>query len=829
MQGYNPPSNLPVTNTWKDFSWDFTNRNLYKGTKDFNSAYWSSGSTAFTVCDDDSNFMRGTITGVYPNSPSTTTSLQGFDFSDPSKTWTISALFKGTAANQLVGITVSGSRINWQPQTITNGSYTTISWTFSGDSNALMYFRFESSNATSSNPIYFYKVKIEENITATPWTSAPEDPHNDVTLNNFAYNTNSGWIQDSNGYGLILDSVDDYGSTGTITISHPFNIINTITLEAFVNLADTLPMAVPRNIISRGNDAYRFRIETNGKMGFLVKDSTTTFTSTISSVTIPTNQLVHICATFNTSTHSVNFYINGALVDTQTNATNNIATTTTPVYIGTHIGASEYWKGIIYSARIYKRVLSNSEILTNYTSTTIGDSYIKDSSLVLDLNANKNTKIYGQTDQQGGTSMAIATGQITIIDYNDALSLTGYITSNIQKTQMYNPDNNSYTPDWTASPYLVLTPSLFILGNSSDIITNTAVTSVTWYKVLSGTETAITADSTHTYSGTKNQILTVKSNETAGLPGIDYMCKVIYHDASTNLDLTIKIPISFSRVVNGGGIADAVAWLPNGNIFKNGNTNSLTAQCDLWRSSIIDSTNVTYRWFVQDATIFSPTTLTAAAAAAATSVTVASASGMTVGQSIIIGTASPVNITAINTNTLTLSAGLSAAQSSGATVKAANYDVDAGSGWRLIPSDITNNITGVTTNVITVYNSYVTDIATFECIIKDTDSTSNSYNKCFKDTVTFIDQTDPIQITIASSGGDVFKNGSGSSTLTARVYQAGQEIDTGGTKYTYTWSVFDQNGNVSTFNGGASTKTGKSITVGDLDVNVKATFSVSIS
>lgn len=44
--------------------------------------------------------------------------------------------------------------------------------------------------------------------------------------------------------------------------------------------------------------------------------------------------------------------------------------------------------------------------------------------------------------------MSKAQGQFTIIDYNDALTLTGYIGSNLAKTQMFNPDNNTYTPNW---------------------------------------------------------------------------------------------------------------------------------------------------------------------------------------------------------------------------------------------------------------------------------------------------------------------------------------------------------------------------------------------
>lgn len=427
--------------------------------------------------------------------------------------------------------------------------------------------------------------------------------------------------------------------------------------------------------------------------------------------------------------------------------------------------------------------------------------------------------------------MSIATGQFTIIDYNDALSLSGYISSNVAKTQMFNPDNGSYNPNWSASPYLILTPSLFILGTATDIIANSAVTSVTWYDVTGASEVEITAGATHVFSGTKNQILTIKANEAAGLPGKDYMCKIIYHDLSTGLDLTYKMSISFSRVINGGGIADAVAWTPNGNVFKNNDVSSLAAQCQLWRGSLIDTTNITNRWFIQDANVFIPTTLSVAAALSATSITVASTTGMVVGQSILIGTASAVTITAINTSTkvLTLSAGLSAAQAIGVTVKHANYDTDAGAGWRLIPADITNNITGVATGTITLYPAYFTDIAVLMCVVKDTDSASNTYNQCFKDTVTFVDQTDPFQVTITSSGGDVFKNGVGSTTLTAKIYQAGAEVDATGTLYAYTWTIYDQNGVLTTFNGGAASKTGKTLAVGDADVNVKNTFSVTVS
>lgn len=357
--------------------------------------------------------------------------------------------------------------------------------------------------------------------------------------------------------------------------------------------------------------------------------------------------------------------------------------------------------------------------------------------------------------------MAIATGQFTIIDYNDALTLTGYIGSNKPKTQMFNPDNNSYTPDWSTAN-LVLTPSLFKLGSATDIITSAEVQSIDWYDVSNGTETLITANASYAIGASKPKALTVKTNVLAGLPGKDFMCKIVYRDVTTGLDLTYKMSISFSRVVNGGGIADAVAWCPEGNVFKNGTVTSLKAQCDLWRGSVIDNTLVTYQWYQQD--------------------------------------------TAVST------------------------DQGGGIGWRKL-TEVAGTTTGVTSNSLTVFPSAVNVYAVFKCLIKDTDTNSNTKDQTFMDTVTFADQSDPMQVTITSTGGDIFKNGIGSTVLTAKVFQAGNEIDSAGTKYSYKWFKYKSDNTLDTNFGGTGInfKTGKTLNVGDADVDVKATFIVEVN
>lgn len=358
--------------------------------------------------------------------------------------------------------------------------------------------------------------------------------------------------------------------------------------------------------------------------------------------------------------------------------------------------------------------------------------------------------------------MSKAQGQFTIIDYNDALTLTGYIGSNLAKTQMFNPDNNTYTPSW-ATTNLVLTPSLYVIGTTADKITSTEVTSVKWY--VGSSTTALTTSGNYALSGTKSHILTVKGNVMAGLPGIDYRCVITYKDPSTGLSIDHPLTISFSRVVNGGGIVDLLVTTPQGNVFKNSEVATLTAKAELWRGSSVDTTNVTYKWALMDS-----------------SVTSSSSSG---------------------------------------------YDADFGTGWKKL-SDTSGMYNGTSTATLVVYAAAVDSYAVFRAMAKDTDSTSNTYNSKFYDVATFIDNSDPIQVVITSTGGDVFKNGQGSTTLTAVCYQAGAEIDAAG-KGTYTWTKYNKDGAIDTAWGTNGSKTGKTLAVGTADVDTKATFMVVVT
>lgn len=356
--------------------------------------------------------------------------------------------------------------------------------------------------------------------------------------------------------------------------------------------------------------------------------------------------------------------------------------------------------------------------------------------------------------------MAVATGQVTIIDYNDAVTLTGFISSNRPKTQQYNPDNETYSPDW-ATDNVTLTPSLFILGGTNDIIGTSAVQDIIWYDGAAPTVPLVNG-ATYQIPESGLKTLKIKTNILASVAAKDFICQINYQDPASGLQLVYKTSISFSKVINGGGIADAVAWCPDGNIFKNGTPATIKAECYLWRGSILDSSSVEHQWYKQDGTV--------------------------------------------------------------------STDLGGGIGWRPLSSNFNLGCSGYTTSVLTIVPGAIDNYAVFKCRIKDTQVGSNTEGDYFFDTVTVIDQSDVIQVTVESSGGNIFKNGEGETLLKARLFRAEEEIDLTGNAYNYTWYKFNKSSvkDVNFGGVGVGKKLGKEITVTTNDVDVKATFVVEV-
>lgn len=434
-------------------------------------------------------------------------------------------------------------------------------------------------------------------------------------------------------------------------------------------------------------------------------------------------------------------------------------------------------------------------------------------------------------------AIKVARGQISIIDQNDAVSLQAFIGSNQPLTQVFNKDTGVYAPSWVASPYLVLTPSLFVsgyagtdqitaVGNAATLTPGIKSGTAKWYK--NGTVITSGQDGCTIGTASAKYALTIKTNHlTVAVPQARYSFEATYIDAN-GLEISFRAEIQFTQHLNAGAMIAAVCYAPDGIVFKNDETPSLRAHCDLWRGATIDTTNVTYAWGIQDSAVFAPTTLTAAAASDATTVTVASVTNMEAGGKITIGSAQ-YTISSVNTSTkvVTLTSALSAAAASGATVSCPYYNSMLGRGWSCLTSTNQRGVTaGWTTNEITITADAVLNFETFKCAIKDTDTSAGnaSANKVVCDILSFSDMSDPITVDLVSQKGFVIKNNSNDVDAKAVLYRNGEELDAAGTAYTYTWKLWNAAGTSV-----VKTYTGKSITVSKADVTGRGVLMCEVS
>lgn len=439
------------------------------------------------------------------------------------------------------------------------------------------------------------------------------------------------------------------------------------------------------------------------------------------------------------------------------------------------------------------------------------------------------------TNQISIMAQKIARGQVTIIDQNDAVSIQAFISSNLALTQIYNKDNDSYTPNWTSGTGLILTPSLFAggsvdkitsVGNAASLTPGVKAGSVKWYKnntlITSGQDGCTIGASSAKYA------LTIKTNHmTLTAPQVQYKIEGIYIDAN-GLEIPFWATIQFTQHQSAGATIAAIAYAPDGVIFKNDEVKTLRAHCDLWRGATIDTTNVTYCWGIKNNGVFAPTTVKTAANQGATSIVLNSVANMEPGTQIQIGSAKyTIQTVTANTLTVTLTSGLTANATVGSQVTSPFYNSMLGSGWSCLTSTNQMGVTaGWTTNEITISADAVLNFETFKCAIKDTDVSSGnaSANKVVCDIISFSDMSDPIQVFLESAKGFTIKNNSNDVDVKAILYRNGAEIDAEGTVYTYSWKLYNNAGSAV-----LKTYTGKNIVVSKADVTGKGALICEVS
>ena len=171
----------------------------------------------------------------------------------------------------------------------------------------------------------------------------------------------------------------------------------------------------------------------------------------------------------------------------------------------------------------------------------------------------------------------LATGQISIVDLSDGKSLSCYITSNLPKTQIYDPNpGGGVSPDWSGTPSLTLTPVIF--ANQTALALDAAGLTIAWKRREgAGGETAL-ADGETVSGGVLTVSVNKLSSVTSGL--LTYLCYATYADPETGLSVNVTADITFSQIKTAMNAESA--WISGEQLFKYATDGSVTpAQIEL--------------------------------------------------------------------------------------------------------------------------------------------------------------------------------------------------------------------------------------------------------
>ena len=186
-------------------------------------------------------------------------------------------------------------------------------------------------------------------------------------------------------------------------------------------------------------------------------------------------------------------------------------------------------------------------------------------------------------------SQIVATGQITIIDQNDARQLQCIITASLGLQQVYgiNDTTVTYNPNYTTSNNI-----LTAIAYSANADVTSVLTNVKWSTTKGGTSLG----SASTYS--------VSTNILTASPSVTYWFQGDYTDPATSIVTTVYANITLSVVQTG---SNAVYINCRGiSVIKSSSyatKNVAVIAADLTRASGIETSGVTYKFFEQNGTV----------------------------------------------------------------------------------------------------------------------------------------------------------------------------------------------------------------------------------
>lgn len=186
----------------------------------------------------------------------------------------------------------------------------------------------------------------------------------------------------------------------------------------------------------------------------------------------------------------------------------------------------------------------------------------------------------------------VSTGQITIVDNNDARPITAFITASNGTQQIYSKDESvvSSIPDWSVSNN-VLSAKVYVGGSTAAVDVTAQLTSRKWSNDLDNS----------IGSGTS---LTINTNlDPAILASKVYYFEGDYSDPITGLVSHIIAQITLTALKTG---TNAVYLLPRGTMAiqeSDSSTKNVAVVCvDLMRASGVDTSGVTYQFYEANGT-----------------------------------------------------------------------------------------------------------------------------------------------------------------------------------------------------------------------------------
>lgn len=375
----------------------------------------------------------------------------------------------------------------------------------------------------------------------------------------------------------------------------------------------------------------------------------------------------------------------------------------------------------------------------------------------------------------------VSTGQITIVDTNDARPITAYLTSNPGTQQVFTKDEStvSFTPSWmtaNSNTGIQITPKVYVgaVGGSTDVtnllsnrkfcltVGGAALSAATASSDFVNDSNAAVANPFTVLTDATNTYLRIRGNLKDTLASFPVHFEGDYTDPATGLVSHVVCSITLNTVKTG---TNAVYINTRGGTVieqATGQTkNVIAVAADLVRSAGIDTTNLTYKWFV---------------GGAATQVTTS-----------LSGYATKYGLKTVAAPTTPTAAG----SDLGVNIPAAGA--------------------GNAHNTLVISESAVVDEDVIRVDITDADS--KTYSQYF----TVYDITDPYELKLVSSSGDKLQNGAGSTTISPAVYYGATQVASL-TGWTFDWYFYDKNGKR-----GAFVDTSKISTAGGANITANGT------